>query len=156
MNPKIVSLSKLSKLRKEHLSQKICLVSGCFDLLHFGHVRFLEAVKKTTDILIVMILTDTFVKKRKTTARPIYNEKDRAGMIAALSVVDYACLCSYEKVENLIKNLQPDTYGVGGDRKNMVLPEKKILDKYQVKIRYYNRFGSISSTSIIQKLKKLV
>lgn len=134
------------------------LISGCFDILHTGHVEFMEAVKKGADILVVGVLSDLFVKKRKGVSRPVFSQQERIKLIASLTVVDYTFLFDTDEVEKLLQELKSDYYGVGGDREETTLPvqvglpEKRWLDKYQVKIKYFPCFGNLSTTTIINNL----
>jgi D-glycero-beta-D-manno-heptose 1-phosphate adenylyltransferase len=97
--------------------QKWVFTNGCFDLLHVGHVRYLQAAHELGDCLIVGINTDSSVKKLKGPSRPIQNENDRAEILAALACVDYVILFSEETPEKLIQQVRPEVLVKGGDWK---------------------------------------
>lgn len=126
------------------------LVSGCFDILHVGHLRFLKEAKSQADILIVGVLSDSFVKQRKGMGRPIFSENNRLEILSGLAIVNFVLLISNKDTEFLVKNLKPDYYGVGGDRKGKILPEKYFLDQYGVEIKYFSQFVTDSTSKIIR------
>ncbi len=124
LNEKIKTLKGLKKivsgLKKE--GKAIVFTNGCFDLLHYGHVKYLEDAKKKGDILIVAVNSDASVRKIKGDKRPIVNEGDRQGIIAALESVDYVILFKEETPLELIAKLKPDILVKGADwnRDNIV------------------------------------
>ena len=97
------------KLRSEN--KKIVLAGGCFDILHLGHIVFLEKAKAQGDILFVWIESDQAVKTRKGNDRPVHTQKERAQVLAALSYVDYIIMLPYLKTDSeydsLVKSLKP-------------------------------------------------
>ncbi len=107
--------STVKKYKSEN--KKIVFTNGCFDLLHVGHVRYLQAAAKLGDILIVGINTDASVKTLKGPLRPIQNENDRAEILAALKCVTHTILFGEETPLNLIKKILPDVLVKGGDWK---------------------------------------
>ena len=150
---KIIHINRLVQIRKQYLQKKIILISGCFDVIHIGHLRFLEEAKKSTDILVVGVLSDHFVRFRKGEKRPIFSEKERANLVAGFETVDVVVIFGYEETELLLENLQPNYYGIGGDRDKGGIKEKALLSKYGVKIKKFSRFGSNSTSSILEILK---
>jgi len=130
----------------------IRLVSGCFDLLHIGHVDFLTEAKGSDGILVVAVLRDAFIRERKGSGRPIVKEKQRLALIQSLKVTDYSLLLEREDTENLIKKLKPAEYVIGGDRRESALPEQTILDTYHVTIRFTKLHGDESTTSLIEEI----
>lgn len=121
---KILNLNKASKICKElhEKHETIVLVGGVFDILHYGHVRFLEAAKKQGDTLMVALEPDRKVKKIKGDGRPVNNEKIRAQVVAALSCVDYVVILPELKSDKdylkMTKKISPDVIAVTeGDSK---------------------------------------
>jgi len=118
----IVQLENLADIRRRHSDEKIALTSGTFDLLHVGHLRYLEAVKALGDIVVVMMSGDARVQARKGPQRPIIPEHDRARMLDALKVVDYVCIdpatSPPDEVDpihaEIAAQLQPDVYATDG------------------------------------------
>lgn len=100
----------VEKLKKQH--QKIVLVGGCFDILHPGHVIFLEKAKKKGDRLFVFLESDEKVKQLKGASRPIHNQKMRAKVLSALCFVDYVVMLPYmrddEQYDQLVIKIRPD------------------------------------------------
>ncbi|MBP7056719.1 MAG: D-glycero-beta-D-manno-heptose 1-phosphate adenylyltransferase [Candidatus Omnitrophica bacterium] len=116
---KIKSLSELkSELKRSRRhGLKTVFTNGCFDILHLGHIDYLERAKKLGDILIVGLNSDGSVKKLKGPSRPINSQKARARMLAALECVDFVTIFNEETPAKVIKNLCPDVLVKGGDWK---------------------------------------
>ena len=117
--PRVLVGDRLNQVIADYRQQnkKIVFTNGCFDLLHIGHVRYLEEAKKLGDILIVGINTDASVRKLKGPTRPIQNENDRAEILAALKSVDHTVLFGEETPLNLIQQIVPQVLVKGGDWK---------------------------------------
>ena len=109
--------SLIKVLSLEGKSKSIVFTNGCFDLLHIGHVRYLQEAKQQGDFLVVGINSDTSVKKLKGPTRPIQNENDRAEILAALECVDATIIFNEETPERIIKLIKPDVLVKGGDWK---------------------------------------
>jgi len=101
------------RLRRE--GQRVVFTNGCFDLLHPGHIRFLQQAKALGDVLIVAINSDASVRALKGPGRPIFPERERAEMLAALEVVDYVTIFDDLTPRALIADLLPDVLVKGGD-----------------------------------------
>lgn len=116
------------------MNKKIVFTNGCFDILHYGHVKYLETSKEFGDVLIVGLNSDNSVSKLKGISRPINNESDRASILAALEVVDYVVIFDNDTPLNLIKTIKPNMIVKGGDYKDKpivgenVAEETKIVD----------------------------
>lgn len=112
-------LSTLLKIRKQLKlkSKKVVFTNGCFDILHAGHVDYLNKAKKLGDVLIVGLNSDLSIKKIKGENRPIINENERAYVLANLKAVDYIILFDEETPLNLIEKLVPDVLVKGEDWK---------------------------------------
>lgn len=118
----IVRLENLADIRSQHKDEKIVLTSGTFDLLHVGHLRYLNAVKSHGDVVVVMLSGDDRIKARKGSKRPIIPENDRVQMLDALRVVDYVFIDpatnSLEKIDpvhaEIVAELRPDVYATDG------------------------------------------
>jgi len=137
---------------------KVVLATGAFDLLHYGHYRFLEEAKKSGGRnckLIVIIARDKTIKKRKD-KRPILPEDQRRALVEALKPVDQAIL-GYERmnVEAVIRKIKPDVIAIGYDQRDMRKTVEEILrkGKSRVKIVQIGRFGSadLNSSSKIKR-----
>lgn len=98
-------------------NKKIVFTNGCFDLLHVGHVRYLQEAKKLGDVLVVGVNSDASVKRLKGPTRPVQTESDRAEILAALGCVDFTVIFTEDTPETLIRRVQPDILVKGGDWK---------------------------------------
>ena len=136
------------------LNKKIVFTNGCFDLLHIGHVSYLEEAKKLGDILIVGINSDDSVKKIKGPTRPIQNENDRSNILAALKAVDHTILFSEDTPINLIKKIKPDVLVKGGDWQIEQIVGSDFVLNYGGKVQSLNFVDGKSTTSLIEKSKK--
>lgn len=101
--------------RLKHEGKRVVFTNGCFDILHVGHVKYLQEAKSYGDVLIVGLNTDSSVRELKGPTRPVNTEADRAYILAALESVDYVVLFSEETPHELIKNIAPDILVKGGD-----------------------------------------
>jgi rfaE bifunctional protein nucleotidyltransferase chain/domain len=117
LTEKIKTLSDLYKIRQElrEKNLKVVFTNGVFDLLHRGHVEYLERARALGDVLILGLNSDVSVKKVKGPLRPFIPEEDRAVVLAALSSVNYICLFDEEVPRKVIKQLLPDVLVKGGD-----------------------------------------
>lgn len=147
--------SNLSEVVESYRRQgkKIVFTNGCFDLLHIGHVRYLEEAAKLGDVLIVGINTDASVQKLKGPTRPIQNESDRAEILASLKAVDHTVLFGEETPYNLIKQILPNVLVKGGDWKpdQIVGSDIVLANKGEVKSLLF--IDGKSTTKIIEKSK---
>ena len=128
----------------------VVFTNGCFDLLHAGHVRYLEAAKSYGDVLILGLNSDRSVSALKGPNRPINNELDRAYILAALEVVDYVVIFDEDTPYNLIHKIKPKTLVKGSDYKGKEVAGHDIVDEL-VLVKFYK---GKSSTKTIQKIKQ--
>ena len=132
----------------------IVFTNGCFDILHAGHVRYLNEAKKLGDCLIVGLNSDESVRKLKGPSRPINSAEDRAEVLSALSAVDYVVVFSDATAEGLVTELQPTIYVKGGDYNIKDLPEAEIVAQYGGKTILIPEVVGKSSSNIINKMKQ--
>ena len=139
-------IKKISvKLRAER--RKIVFTNGCFDILHIGHVRYLQHAKRLGDVLIIGLNSDRSVAGIKP-GRPVNSEKNRAEVLAALAVVDYVVVFPEKTPYNLIKAVKPDILVKGGDWK-----KEEIIGSDVAKETYSLPYvKGISTTEIIEKI----
>ena len=135
-----------------HSGKKLVFTNGCFDILHVGHVRYLQAAKDFGDVLIVGLNTDASVKRLKGNDRPINNEADRAEVLLALKSVDYVVLFGEQTAEALIAEVKPDIYVKGGDYTLETLPEAKIVQSYGGHVEFIPMVAGRSTTNVINKI----
>jgi len=107
--------------------EEIILTNGCFDLLHVGHVRYLNAAKALGGRVVVAVNSDTSVRALKGAGRPVVPEQERAEVLAALADVDAVVIFGEATVENLIRELRPDVHAKGTDYTRSTVPEREIV-----------------------------
>lgn len=153
---RVLNENNLEQTVQEYKKQnkKIVFTNGCFDLLHIGHVTYLEEAKKLGDVLVVGINTDASVKKLKGPNRPIQNENDRCSILAALKAVDHTVLFAEETPINLIKIVRPDVLVKGGDWKIEQIVGSDFVMSYGGQVKSLNFVDGKSTTSIIEKSQK--
>jgi D-beta-D-heptose 7-phosphate kinase/D-beta-D-heptose 1-phosphate adenosyltransferase len=134
-------------------NKKIVFTNGCFDLLHIGHVTYLEEAKKLGDVLIVGINTDASVRILKGPTRPIQNENDRSEILAALKAVDHTILFSEDTPLNLIKKIKPDVLVKGGDWKIEQIVGSDFVMSYGGQVKSLKFLNGKTTTAIIEKSK---
>jgi D-beta-D-heptose 7-phosphate kinase/D-beta-D-heptose 1-phosphate adenosyltransferase len=132
---------------------KVVFTNGCFDILHVGHVRYLEEARSCGDILVVGLNRDASVRQIKGPKRPVNDEMSRAEVIAALSSVSYVSLFGEDTAEAIVKALRPDVYVKGGDWKVEDTPEGKAVLSYGGQVAAMHFINGFSTTSIIEKAK---
>lgn len=141
----------------EHLKAEgktIVFTNGCFDILHVGHVRYLQAARELGDCLILGLNSDQSVRILKGPTRPINNQDDRAEVLSALSAVDYIVLFEEATAESLISQIKPSIYVKGGDYNIKDLPESSIVSQYGGQTILIPEVIGKSSSNIIKKIKK--
>jgi rfaE bifunctional protein nucleotidyltransferase chain/domain len=119
LKEKIITLPELAQ-RAEALrvrGQRLVLTNGCFDLLHVGHVRYLEQARRLGEKLAVAVNGDESVRKLKGVGRPLNSEQDRAEIVAALGAVDFVIIFRPERATEVIRAVRPAVYAKGGDYK---------------------------------------
>lgn len=118
VNYKILTGKPLDDFRKVNADKKIVFTNGCFDIMHVGHMRYLQEAAKLGDVLVVGLNSDASVKRLKGPERPINSELDRAEMMCALGFIDYVVIFEEDTPLELIKKIQPDVLVKGGDYSN--------------------------------------
>ncbi len=151
----LVEQSELDALLKKLRCEKKTIVAtnGCFDILHAGHVKYLEKAKSFGDVLIVALNSDKSVRKIKGENRPVNNENDRAEILSALRSVDYVVLFDENSPINLLLKIKPDVYAKGADYNLDTLPEAKEITASGGRIEFISFVEGKSTTSIIEKMK---
>jgi rfaE bifunctional protein nucleotidyltransferase chain/domain len=114
---KVKPLKQLKKItaRLKRKGKKIVFTNGCFDIIHYGHIKYLEKCKRLGDFLVIGLNSDSSVKKIKGKNRPVTGEKERAAVLSALEFVDFVTLFRDITPEKLIKAITPDVLAKGGD-----------------------------------------
>jgi rfaE bifunctional protein nucleotidyltransferase chain/domain len=133
--------------------RKLVFTNGCFDLLHVGHVRYLQQARALGDALLIAVNGDASVRALKGPSRPVNEEQDRAEVLAALDCVDFLTVFHSERVTDLVKQIRPQVYAKGGDYtvESLDPGERKILEEVRAEIRILPLVPGKSTTSILEK-----
>jgi len=146
---------ELVQLRAEGAVQRAVLANGCFEVLHPGHVRYLQDSRSRGDFLIVALNTDESVRGLKGEGRPIQNLSDRAEVIAALACVDRVVSFDEPTLELTLRTLVPDVHAKGTDYNEENLPEREVDRELGIEIAICGDPKARSSTGIIERARSL-
>ena len=135
--------------------KRLVLTNGCFDLLHTGHVRYLEQARKLGDALVVAISSDQSVRELKGPERPLNGEPDRAEVLAALRCVDHVSVFEGKRVTEVIRQLRPAVYAKGGDYSLETLDpqERAVLEEVGAEIKLLSLVPGKSTTSMLKRAR---
>ncbi len=150
---KLLNVHAITTFRQNHIGQKVVFTNGCFDLLHIGHIRYLQEAAKLGDILVIGLNSDASVRRLKGSERPINSEMDRAELLCALSFVDYVIIYKEDTPYQLISTLQPDVLVKGGDYNPDDVVGKEIVENNGGKLVLIPFVEGKSTTNIISKIR---
>lgn len=153
-NHKILNRKAIDTFRKDNQNKKIVFTNGCFDILHIGHLRYMQEAAKLGDILVVGLNSDESVRRLKGLERPVNNQDDRAELLSALEFVDYVVVFDEDTPYELIKKIQPDVLVKGGDYNFDNVVGKDIVEARGGEIKLLKLVEGKSTTTIINKIKK--
>ncbi|MCF7919491.1 MAG: D-glycero-beta-D-manno-heptose 1-phosphate adenylyltransferase [Candidatus Cloacimonetes bacterium] len=139
------------KQQKE--GKKVVFTNGCFDILHKGHVLYLQEARELGDVLVIGLNSDASVKRIKGNSRPVNSENDRAVVLSALQMVDFVTIFEEDTPYELIKALQPDILVKGGDWQPEEIVGSDIVLARKGKVISLNYYAGYSTTEIIKKTK---
>ncbi|MBI2575937.1 adenylyltransferase/cytidyltransferase family protein [Candidatus Woesearchaeota archaeon] len=142
-------LRRVGSLKRE--GKKIVTCNGVFDIIHPGHISFLEEAKAQGDILIVAVNTDSSVKENRGPSRPINKENDRARVLAALACTDYILLFGEKTPISFLEKIKPDVH-VNGSEYGEACIEAPTVKKNNGKLHIVHRIPGYSTTGIIKKI----
>ena len=128
--------------------------NGCFDILHVGHIRYLQKTKALADFSIVMLNSDKSVKLIKGDDSPINCEADRAEILTSLSCVDYVVLFEEKSPSKLLEAIKPDIYTKGADYTLETLPERDVVIRNNIKVEFIDFVAGKSTTNVINRCLK--
>jgi len=157
LKTKIKNLTELKKIIANFKARgkKIVFTNGCFDLLHYGHIKYLGDAKSMGDILVVAINSDSSVRKIKGSKRPIINEHDRLRTVAALTSVDYVVPFNENTPIKVIKLLKPNVLVKGADwKKNDIVGSNFVLS-YGGSVSTVKLVRGHSTSNLIKKIAKV-
>lgn len=130
----------------------IVLANGCFDVLHAGHVRYLEGARALGDILVVGVNSDSEVAKLKGEGRPIMPEEERAEIVAALQAVDLITIFDEPTVTELLLAVKPDIHAKGTDYTEETVPERDVVRSYGGRVAIVGDPKDHSTSEILRKV----
>lgn len=131
---------------------RIILANGCFDVLHAGHVRYLQGARALGDVLVVGINSDAQVARLKGEGRPILGERDRAELVASLEAVDFVTIFAEPTVMELLLALKPDVHAKGTDYTEESVPERDVVRSYGGQVRIVGDPKNHSTSEILKKV----
>lgn len=153
---KIKTLAELQQIRADakHQGSQVVWTNGCYDILHAGHVLYLQTAKKQGDLLILGLNSDASVQKTKGPKRPIVNERERAIVLAGLSCVDFIVIFDDDSPIELIAALRPDVYAKGGDYTIDTInqDERRLVESYGGRIALLPGVPGMSTTAVIDRI----
>jgi D-glycero-beta-D-manno-heptose 1-phosphate adenylyltransferase len=153
---KILPLDQLrTRLAEERRNgRQIVLANGCFDLLHAGHVRFLEGARREGDVLVVAINSDASERQLKGEGRPVLPAEARARLVAAIGAVDYVVIFEETSVERLLEQLRPDVHAKGTDYTVETVPERATSQRLGIRVAIVGDPKGHSSGDLIERIRK--
>jgi len=133
----------------------VVLANGCFDLLHVGHVRYLEGARREGDFLVVAVNSDRSVRRLKGPGRPILAEQDRAELVAALRPVDLVFVFDDPTVDQVIRRLRPHVHAKGTDYTKESVPERETMARIGGRVVIVGDAKSHSTRDLLVRIRKL-
>ncbi len=143
-------------MREQH--QRLVLTNGCFDLLHVGHVRYLQAARALGDALAVGLNSDASVQRLKGPPRPYTSEAERAEVLAALECIDFLTIFAEDTAELLVEEIRPAVYVKGGDyscdpNSDSFPPEGHVVEKYGGRVAIVPHVPGRSTSALINRVR---
>ena len=148
---KLKNIDEIQLILEGIKNKNIVFTNGCFDVLHSGHIKYLEISKGFGDLLIVGLNSDESIRRIKGKNRPINYQKDRAYMLSALEFVDYIVIFDDDTPYNLINQIKPDIITKGADYSKDEVVGADIVNE----VKLIDLFGEQSTTKLIEKIKKI-
>jgi rfaE bifunctional protein nucleotidyltransferase chain/domain len=153
---KILSREGLHDVLEEHrhAGRRVVFANGVFDLLHVGHVRYLQAARAEGDLLVVGINSDASTRKLKGKGRPILTERARASLVAALEAVDYVVIFDELDVNPLLREFQPDVHAKGTDYTAETVPERELAALLGIRVAIVGDPKQHSTRDLLARLRR--
>ena len=133
---------------------RIVLANGCFDILHAGHVRYLEGARALGDLLVVGINSDEQVARLKGAGRPVLPERERAELVASLQAVDLVTIFAEPTVTELLLAIKPDVHAKGTDYTEETVPERDVVRSYGGQVAIVGDPKDHSTSEILKKVSR--
>ena len=156
---KIIAWDQLPEWRKAFRAtgKKLVVTNGCFDILHLGHVTYLESARNLGDALLIGVNGDDAARQLKGKGRPVNSEADRAAVLAALASVDGVCIFADKTATKFLSAARPDIYVKGGDYTLDTLnqEERRVIESAGGKIVIFPLVPGKSTTALLEKISRL-
>ena len=146
-------IQEIKKLREQAAPPTIAMANGLFDILHVGHLRYLEAASKEADLLLVAVNNDESARSLRGEGKPIVPGVERAELLAGLRCVDYVTLFPELSVEPLLESIRPNVHCKGTDYTQETLPEAALARQLGIRIAIVGDPKDHATTDIIQKIR---
>jgi rfaE bifunctional protein nucleotidyltransferase chain/domain len=160
MNAKIIDMDQLAERARElrRAGKRLVATNGCFDLLHVGHVRSLQAARALGDALAIGLNDDQSVRELKGAGRPVNNESERAEVVAALECVDFVTIFPGLRATRFIEAARPAIYAKGGDYTSETLDaeEQAVMREIGVEVRILPFVHGYSTSDLLEQLRKII
>jgi rfaE bifunctional protein nucleotidyltransferase chain/domain len=140
------------RLRRE--GRRIAFANGCFDLIHVGHVRYLEGARETADVLVVGVNSDQSVRALKGAGRPLLAAAARSELVAALESVDYVVVFDEPTVAEILEELRPDIHCKGTDYTQETVPEREVMRRLGGAVRIVGDPKDHSTRDILDEIAR--
>jgi rfaE bifunctional protein nucleotidyltransferase chain/domain len=152
---KVVPLALLARTVREERAagRTVALANGLFDLLHVGHLRYLEGARAQADLLVVAINTDVSARALKGEGRPVVPEGERAELVAGLACVDFVTLFSESTVEPLLRTLRPDVHCKGTDYSAETVPEREVARELGIRVAIVGDPKDHATSDLLARLR---
>ena len=156
---KILTLEQLPKWREQMRAagKRLVVTNGCFDLLHRGHVTYLESARNLGNALLLGLNADASVRELKGSQRPVNSEDDRAMVVASLESVSGVCIFPERTAEKFLALAQPDVYAKGGDYtlESLNQDERRVVERFGGKVVILPVVPGKSTTALLEKISRL-
>ena len=153
---KVISREALISMVAQHRAhgRRVVFANGCFDGLHVGHVRYLEAARREGDVLVVGVNADSSARELKGPGRPILDEAARATLVAALRAVDRVVIFAEANVEGLLEQLRPDVHAKGTDYTADTVPESAVAKRLGIRVAIVGDPKNHSTRALLESVRK--
>ncbi len=153
---KILPLGEAQQRIAVHSQQgaRVVLANGCFDILHVGHIRYLQGARREGDVLVVGINADAGVRALKGPGRPILAERARAELVAAVAAVDYVVIFQETNVKRLLEALRPHVHAKGTDYTAETVPEREIAARLGIQVAIVGDPKEHSTTDLFARVRE--
>ena len=158
MRPALAKVASLDDIRRRvedarRSGLSVALANGCFDVLHVGHIRYLEGARREADVLVVGVNGDASVERLKGPGRPLLPSADRAVLVAALRAVDHVVVFEEDDVTRLLLALKPDVHCKGTDYTPDTVPERDVVRSYGGRVAIVGDPKDHDTRALIQRIR---